>query len=414
MLETKKYSFDVDAVRAEFPVLDQKVYGNKPLIYLDSAASSQKPRSVADAVAHYYLHEHANIHRGVHFLSQQATDKYEEVRKKTRNFINAAYDEEIIFTSGTTDGINLVAATFDRAFIQPGDEVIVTAMEHHSNLVPWQMMCERAKAKLRFVPVSDSGELAFNEYEKLLNSKTKLVAVSHVSNTLGTVNPVKQMAEKANEYGAKVLVDGAQSVPHLKVDVRDLNCDFYAFSAHKMYGPTGVGVLYGKKEILNELPPYRGGGEMIKTVTLEKSTYNDLPHKFEAGTPNIAGVIGLGAAIDFMNRTDLKSAPNHEQAVLEYCENRLKVEFPTVRIFGEAPVKTGAVSFLLGDLHPYDVGVLLDRMGIAVRTGHHCTEPLMTRFDIPGTVRASFGMYNTTEEVNLFIEGLKRAEKMLS
>lgn len=414
MPKIKDVIFDVDAVRAEFPVLDQKIYGNKPLVYFDSAASSQKPRAVADAVAGYYLHEHANIHRGVHFLSQQATDKYEAVRKKTRDFINAAYEEEIIFTSGTTDGINLVSSTFDRAFIQPGDEVIVTGMEHHSNLVPWQMMCERSGAKLRFIPVSDSGELVMEEFEKLLGSRTKLVAVSHVSNTLGTVNPVKEITAKAHKAGAKVLIDGAQSVPHLKVNVRELDCDFYAFSAHKMYGPTGVGVLYGKKELLNELPPYRGGGEMIKTVTLEKSTYNELPHKFEAGTPNIAGVIGFGAAIDFMLRDDLKGAVQHEQAVLEYCEQRLKDEFSGVRIIGQAREKVGAVSFLLGDIHPYDVGVLLDRLGIAVRTGHHCTEPLMTRFEIPGTVRASFGMYNTKAEVDVFIEGLKRAEKMLS
>lgn len=414
MLKTKKNTFDVDAVRAEFPVLDQKVYGKKQLIYFDSAASSQKPKSVADAVAHYYLYEHANIHRGVHFLSQQATDQYEKVRKKTRDFINAAYDEEIIFTSGTTDGINLVAATFDRAYIQPGDEVIVSGMEHHSNLVPWQMMCERSGAVLKFVPVSDSGEFVFDAYEKLLNSKTKLVAVSHVSNTLGTINPVKNIISKAHDFGAKVLIDGAQSVPHLKVDVRDLDCDFYAFSAHKMYGPTGVGVLYGKKQILNELPPYRGGGEMIKTVTLEKSTYNDLPHKFEAGTPNIAGVIGLGAAIDFMLRDYVKGAEEHEHEVLQYCEEQLRRHFNEIKIIGEAPEKTGGVSFLLGDLHHYDVGVLLDRLGVAVRTGHHCTEPLMTRFGITGTVRASFGMYNTKDEVDVFIDGLKRAERMLS
>ncbi len=414
MLKTKKNTFDVDAVRAEFPVLDQKVYGKKQLIYFDSAASSQKPKSVADAVAHYYLYEHANIHRGVHFLSQQATDQYEKVRKKTRDFINAAYDEEIIFTSGTTDGINLVAATFDRAYIQPGDEVIVSGMEHHSNLVPWQMMCERSGAVLKFVPVSDSGEFVFDAYEKLLNSKTKLVAVSHVSNTLGTINPVKNIISKAHDFGAKVLIDGAQSVPHLKVDVRDLDCDFYAFSAHKMYGPTGVGVLYGKKEILNEMPPYRGGGEMIKTVTLEKSTYNGLPHKFEAGTPNIAGVIGLGAAIDFMLRDYVKGAEEHEHEVLQYCEEQLRRHFNEIKIIGEAPEKTGGVSFLLGDLHHYDVGVLLDRLGVAVRTGHHCTEPLMTRFGITGTVRASFGMYNTKDEVDVFIDGLKHAERMLS
>ncbi len=412
--KTSNITFDVEAVRSEFPVLDRVIYENKPLVYFDSAASSQKPRIVANTVRDYYLNEHANIHRGVHFLSQEATNKYEEARKKVRDFINAAYDEEIIFTSGTTDGINLIAATFDKVHIKKGDEVIVTGMEHHSNLVPWQMMCERSGAVLKFVPVSDEGELILEEYEALLNDKTKLVAVSHVSNTLGTINPVAEMIKSAHGVGAQVLVDGAQSVPHMKIDVRDLDCDYYVFSGHKMYGPTGVGILYGKKELLNELPPYKGGGEMIKTVTLEKSTYNELPHKFEAGTPNIAGGIGLGAAIDFMLREDLTDAAEHENRVLEYCENRLQEEFSDIKIIGQAKEKTGAVSFLLGDIHPYDVGVLLDRLGIAVRTGHHCTQPLMNRFDITGTVRASFGMYNTTQEVDALIEGLKRAEKMLS
>lgn len=412
--KTSNITFDVEAVRSEFPVLDRVIYENKPLVYFDSAASSQKPKIVANTVRDYYLNEHANIHRGVHFLSQEATNKYEEARKKVRDFINAAYDEEIIFTSGTTDGINLIAATFDKVHIKKGDEVIVTGMEHHSNLVPWQMMCERSGAVLKFVPVSDEGELILEEYEALLNDKTKLVAVSHVSNTLGTINPVAEMIKSAHGVGAQVLVDGAQSVPHMKIDVRDLDCDYYVFSGHKMYGPTGVGILYGKKELLNELPPYKGGGEMIKTVTLEKSTYNELPHKFEAGTPNIAGGIGLGAAIDFMLREDLTDAAEHENRVLEYCENRLQEEFSDIKIIGQAKEKTGAVSFLLGDIHPYDVGVLLDRLGIAVRTGHHCTQPLMNRFDITGTVRASFGMYNTTQEVDALIEGLKRAEKMLS
>lgn len=412
--KTSNITFDVEAVRSEFPVLDRVIYENKPLVYFDSAASSQKPKIVANTVRDYYLNEHANIHRGVHFLSQEATNKYEEARKKVRDFINAAYDEEIIFTSGTTDGINLIAATFDKVHIKKGDEVIVTGMEHHSNLVPWQMMCERSGAVLKFVPVSDEGELILEEYEALLNDKTKLVAVSHVSNTLGTINPVAEMIKSAHGVGAQVLVDGAQSVPHMKIDVRDLDCDYYVFSGHKMYGPTGVGILYGKKELLNELPPYKGGGEMIKTVTLEKSTYNELPHKFEAGTPNIAGGIGLGAAIDFMLREDLTDAAEHENRVLEYCENRLQEEFSSIRIIGQAKEKTGAVSFLLGDIHPYDVGVLLDRLGIAVRTGHHCTQPLMDRFDITGTVRASFGMYNTTQEVDALIDGLKRAEKMLS
>lgn len=410
----EKTLFDVEAVRKEFPVLNQKVYEGKPLVYLDNAASSQKPKSVVKTISDYYLYEHANIHRGVHFLSQKATDKYEAARKKTASFINAEKNHEVIFTSGTTDSINLVASAFGRAYIREGDEIIISHMEHHSNLVPWQMLCERRGAVLKVVPVSDSGDFLFDEYEKLLSDKTKLVAVSHVSNTMGTINPVKKITKKAHEAGAKVLLDGAQAVPHMKVDVQDSDCDFYAFSAHKMYGPTGVGVLYGKEKLLEEMPPHRGGGEMIKTVTLEKTTYNDLPHKFEAGTPNIAGVIGLGAAIDFLELPELKHAHKHEDELLRYGSDRMKETFDDIRFIGDSEHKTGAISFLMGNIHPYDVGVLLDRMGIAVRTGHHCTEPLMQRFDIPGTVRASFGIYNTKAEIDVLIDGLKRAKKMLS
>lgn len=404
--------FDVEKIRAQFPILQEQVNG-KPLVYLDNGASSQKPLAVINAMGDYYLHKHANIHRGVHHLSQQATTMYEESRKLLADWFNAKHEHEIILTRGTTEGINLVSNTFGRKFLKAGDEVIISQMEHHSNIVPWQMICEQQGAVLKYVPISDDGEFLFEEYEKLLSEKTKLVAVTHVSNTLGTVNPVKAIIEKAHAFGAKVLVDGAQAVPHMRVDVQDLDCDFYAFSSHKMYGPTGFGALYGKEALLNEMPPFMGGGDMIKTVTMEKTTYNELPHKFEAGTPSIAEGIGMAATIEFLKNIDFDAAIQHEEALHAYASEKLSA-IDGFRFIGNAKHKTGVISFLIGDIHPYDMGVLLDQMGIAVRTGHHCTEPIMTRFNIPGTVRASFAMYNTYEEVDALITGVEKAKRMLS
>ncbi|WP_409079663.1 aminotransferase class V-fold PLP-dependent enzyme [Salibacter sp.] len=403
--------FDIEKIRADFPVLTRKVHG-KDLVFLDSAASSQKPKQVVEAIANYYLHEHANIHRGVHLLSQEATTKYEEARKKIARFINAQNDHECIITKGTTDGINLVASSLGEHCVKEGDEVIISHMEHHSNLVPWQMLCERKKAKLKVIPITDDGELDLEEYEKLLSEKTKIVSVVHVSNTLGTINPVEEMIEKAHDVGAYFVVDGAQAVPHIPVDVQQLNCDFYAFSLHKMYGPTGIGILYGKEEIMNGMPPYQGGGDMINKVTLEKTTYNDLPHKFEAGTPNIAGGIGMGATIDYIDELDWKAAHEFEADVMDYAHERLS-EIEGLRFIGTAEKKTGAISFLVGQIHPYDMGVLLDQLGIAVRTGHHCTQPILERYNIPGTVRASFGIYSTKQEVDQLVKGVERAKRML-
>ena len=404
--------FDVEKIRAQFPILQEQVNG-KPLVYLDNGASSQKPLAVINAMSDYYLHKHANIHRGVHHLSQQATTMYEESRKLLADWFNAKHEHEIILTRGTTEGINLVSNTFGRKFLKAGDEVIISQMEHHSNIVPWQMICEQQGAVLKYVPISDDGEFLFEEFEKLLSEKTKLVAVTHVSNTLGTVNPVKAIIEKAHEFGAKVLIDGAQAVPHMRVDVQDLDCDFYAFSSHKMYGPTGFGALYGKEALLNEMPPFMGGGDMIKTVTMEKTTYNELPHKFEAGTPSIAEGIGMAATIDFLKNIDFDAAIQHEEALHAYASEKLSA-IDGFRFIGNAKHKAGVISFLIGDIHPYDMGVLLDQMGIAVRTGHHCTEPIMTRFNIPGTVRASFAMYNTYEEVDALVAGVEKAKRMLS
>ena len=403
--------FDVEKIRADFPVLNRKVHG-KDLVFLDSAASSQKPKQVVEAISNYYLHEHANIHRGVHLLSQKATSKYEEARKKVASFINAGKDHECIITKGTTDGINLVASSLGEHCVKEDDEVIISHMEHHSNLVPWQMLCERKKAKLKVIPITDSGELDLEEYEKLLSEKTKIVSVVHVSNTLGTINPVEKMIEKAHNIGAYFVVDGAQAVPHIPVDVQQLNCDFYAFSLHKMYGPTGIGILYGKESVMNAMPPYQGGGDMINKVTLEKTTYNDLPHKFEAGTPNIAGGIGMGATIDYINEIDWKAAHEFEAEVMDYAHEKLS-EIEGLRFIGTAEKKTGAISFLVGQIHPYDMGVLLDQLGIAVRTGHHCTQPILERYNIPGTVRASFGIYSTKQEVDQLVKGVERAKRML-
>ncbi|WP_223274576.1 aminotransferase class V-fold PLP-dependent enzyme [Salibacter halophilus] len=403
--------FDIEKIRADFPVLTRKVHG-KDLVFLDSAASSQKPKQVVEAISNYYLYEHANIHRGVHLLSQEATSKYEDARKKVASFINAKNDHECIITKGTTDGINLVASSLGEHCVNEGDEVIISHMEHHSNLVPWQMLCERKKAKLKVIPITDDGELDLEEYEKLLSEKTKIVSVVHVSNTLGTINPVEEMIEKAHDVGAYFVVDGAQAVPHIPVDVQQLNCDFYAFSLHKMYGPTGIGILYGKESIMNAMPPYQGGGDMINKVTLEKTTYNDLPHKFEAGTPNIAGGIGMGATIDYINEIDWKAAHEFEAEVMDYAHKKLS-EIEDLRFIGTAEKKTGAISFLVGQIHPYDMGVLLDQLGIAVRTGHHCTQPILERYNIPGTVRASFGIYSTKQEVDQLVQGVERAKRML-
>ncbi|MBL4624513.1 MAG: cysteine desulfurase, partial [Flavobacteriales bacterium] len=403
---------DIDKIRKDFPILSREVYG-KPLVYFDNAASSQKPTQVIEAISHYYENEHSNIHRGVHHLSAEATEKYEEARKTVQRFINAEQLAEIIFTKGTTDSINLVAYSFGSRFLNEGDEVLVSTLEHHSNIVPWQMICEARGAKLKVIPINDAGELLMDQFESLLSKKTKIVAVNHVSNSLGTINPVKEIINAAHKMNIPVLLDGAQAMPHLKVDVQDLDCDFYTFSSHKMFGPTGVGVLYGKEKLLNEMPPYQGGGDMIDKVTFEKTTYNDLPHKFEAGTPNIAGGIGLKAAIDYMNELGVENIASVENELLEYATQQIS-QIEGVRLIGTAKEKASVLSFLIGDIHPYDIGTILDRLGIAVRTGHHCTEPLMDRFNIPGTVRASFSFYNTKAEVDVFISALKKAIQMLS
>ena len=403
-------AFDVARIRQDFPILEQTVNG-KPLVYLDNAATSQKPRSVIDAVARYYATENSNIHRGVHTLSQMATDDYEEARSKVQRFINAPDLQEIVFVRGTTEGINLVAQTFGRANLHAGDEIVVSAMEHHSNIVPWQMLCQQTGAKLRVIPMNDAGELLVDEYEKLLNPRTKLVSIAHVSNALGTINPVKTMVRMAHGYGAHVLLDGAQAVPHCPVDVQDLDCDFYAFSGHKLYGPTGVGVLYGKAHLLDAMPPYQGGGEMIKSVTFEETLYNALPFKFEAGTPNIAGGIGLGAAIDYVTGLGLDRIGAYEASLLEYG-TRLLSGMSNVRIIGTASQKSGILSFVMDGVHPHDVGTILDAEGIAIRTGHHCAQPVMQRFGIPATARASFAFYNTREEIDALVKGLDRVSEV--
>jgi cysteine desulfurase/selenocysteine lyase len=405
-----KTILDVEKVRKDFPILSRKVNG-KPLVYFDNGASSQKPQSVIDATTKYYAYENANIHRGVHTLSQEATSAYEVVREKVRAFINADKSHEIIFTKGTTDSINLVAFSFGRTHVNEGDEVLISAMEHHSNIVPWQMICEEKKAKLKVIPINDNGELMMDEFRNLLSKKTKIVAITHISNSLGTINPVKEIIAAAHEKGIPVLIDGAQAIHHTAVDVKELDCDFYAFSAHKMYGPTGVGVLYGKEELLNAIPPYQGGGDMIKTVTFEKTTYNELPHKFEAGTPNIAGGIAFGAAIDYINSVGVENIAAYEHELTEYALEQLNT-VPGIKFIGNAKERASVISFLLDNIHPYDAGVILDKMGIAVRTGHHCTQPLMDRFKIPGTVRASFAFYNTKEEVDVLVRGLHKVIDM--
>jgi cysteine desulfurase / selenocysteine lyase len=405
-------AIDINKIRSDFPILNQKIY-NQPLVYLDNGASSQKPTQVIEAIGRYYKNEHSNIHRGVHFLSAEATSAYEQVREKTRIFINAEKQHEIIFTKGTTDSINLVASSFAKKYINEGDEIIVSEMEHHSNIVPWQMICGEKKATLKVIPVNNNGELIFEAFEELLSEKTKIIAINHVSNTLGTINPVKKIITAAHKNNVPVLLDGAQAVPHMQVDVQELDCDFYAFSSHKMYGPTGFGVLYGKEKWLNEMPPYQGGGDMIKTVTFEKTTYNDLPHKFEAGTPHIAGGIGFGTAIDYINSIGYENISLHENEILKYATEKL-LQIDGLRIYGTAQKKAAVISFLVNKIHPYDMGTILDRLGIAVRTGHHCTQPLMDKYDIPGTVRASFAIYNTIEEVDILVSGIIKAKKMLS
>ena len=403
--------FNVNDIRKDFPILSREVNG-KPLVYLDNGATSQKPQVVIDAINSYYSHDNANIHCGVHTLSQVATTAYEEARKKIQHWINAELSEEVLFTKGTTDGVNIISNAWGRFHLQKGDEVIITEMEHHSNIVPWQMICDERQAKLKVIPVNDAGELQMKEYKKMLSEKTKMVALVHISNTLGTINPVKEIIKLAHEVGAKVLVDGAQQVAHAAPNVRDLDADFYVFGLHKMFGPTGVGVLYGKKELLDEIPPYQGGGDMIKTVTFEKTTYNELPHKFEAGTPNISAGIATAAAVDYITSLNWDEIHVHEQELLNYATAELK-KIKGLKIIGEAREKASVISFIVEGVHAYDLGVIVDKMGIAVRTGHHCTQPLMNRFGIQGTIRASFAFYNTKEEVDVLIAALNRAIKML-
>jgi len=403
--------FDVQKVRADFPILSQKVNG-KPLVYFDNGATSQKPQVVIDAISKYYSEINANIHRGVHTLSQLATDAYEVSRNTIQNHLNAKHNHEIIFTSGTTFGINLVANGF-ASLLQTGDEVMISALEHHSNIVPWQFLCEKTGAKLVIIPMNEKGELILSEFDNLLSEKTKIVTVNHISNALGTVNPIEYIIKKAHEVGAVVLIDGAQATPHLRPDVQALDCDFYVFSGHKVCGPTGIGILYGKEEWLRKLPPYQGGGEMIAEVTFEKTTYADLPHKFEAGTPNIEGGIVLGTAIDYMNAIGFDNIATYEQELLEYGTKKLR-EIEGLTIFGTSENKASVISFNIEGIHPYDIGTIIDKLGIAVRTGHHCAQPIMNFFNIPGTIRASFAFYNTKEEIDIFVEAVKKAQMMLS
>ena len=395
-----------------FPILDTKVY-DKPLVYLDNAATTQKPQEVTDELNRYYLTLNSNIHRGTHHLATLATERYEAVRRQVQRFINARSHREVVFTRGTTESINLVASSFGWKYLKPHDEVIVSGMEHHSNIVPWQLACERAGARLRVIPFSDEGVLDMKVYESLFTVRTRIVACNHVSNTLGTINPVKEITAIAHSHGVPVLIDGAQAVAHMPVDVQDIGCDFYCFSGHKMYAPMGVGVMYGREEILNELPPYQGGGEMIQDVTFEKTTYNELPFKFEAGTPSVGDVLGLGAAIDFMKGVGLDKIASHEAELLDYATRKL-LKIPGLRIYGTAPHKAGVISFLVGNCNSYDVGTLLDKVGVAVRTGHHCTQPIMDRYGITGTVRASFACYTTKKDIDALVDGLNRILPLLA
>ena len=403
---------DLAAVRADFPILGRTVH-DRPLVYLDNAASSQKPRAVIDAERAVYEEYYANIHRGVHQLSMQSTDAYEAARAKVQRFIGAGSTREVIFTRGTTEGINLVASSYGRKHVGAGDEILVTGLEHHSNIVPWQMLCEEKGARLRVAPIDDDGAVVMDEFESMVGERTKIVAVAHVSNALGTVNPVRRMIEMAHARGAVAVVDGAQAAPHLKIDVRALDCDFYALSSHKLYGPSGVGVLYGRQRLLEAMPPYQGGGDMILSVTFEKTTYNELPYKFEAGTPNIAGVIGFGAALDWVSGIGLERIAAHERDLLEYATSRLSL-IPGLRIVGTAEDKAAVVSFVLAGIHPHDIGTVLDYEGVAIRTGHHCAQPVMERFCLPATARASMAVYNTREEIDVLVTGLERVRELFA
>lgn len=404
-------SLHVHNIRKEFPILEREV-NKRPLVYFDNAATTQKPRAVMERLQTYYASENSNIHRGAHFLSQQATDAYEQARKTIQSFVGAKHAHEVIFTRGTTEAINLVAHSFGKQFLEPGDEVLITAMEHHSNIVPWQMICQDRQAKLQVVPMNDRGELILEEYGRLLSGKTKIVALTHVSNALGTVNPVAEMIAMAHDNGTPVLVDGAQATPHMAVDVQQLDCDFYCFSGHKMYGPMGVGVLYGKEEWLNQMPPYQGGGEMIREVSFQGTSYNELPFKFEAGTPNVAGVLGMETALLFIRELGHDAIAAHEEGLLRHAMERLS-ELEKIRFVGMAKSRTSVLGFVFEDIHPYDTGTILDKMGIAVRTGHHCAQPVMEFFQLPGTVRISLAVYNTREEIDTLVEALQKVRQML-
>jgi len=416
--ETKKPTlheiagFDVERVRADFPILQQKARGHK-LVYLDNAATSQKPKAMIDAIVHYYEHENANIHRGVHYLSEIATEEYENARKVVQEFLHAAHPSEIIFVRSTTEAINLVAQTYGRTHVGAGDEVLITAMEHHSNIVPWQLLCEEKGAKLQIVPINDHGELLLDEFEKLLGPRTKIVSLGHLSNALGTINPLAQIVRLAHAKGIPVLVDGAQAAPRLPVNVRELDCDFYAFSGHKAYGPTGIGILYGKLALLEKMPPYQGGGDMISSVTFEKTTYNKVPHKFEAGTPDMSGAVGLRAAIEYLNSLGMENIEKHEHDLLAYATEKVSA-IPGVRLIGTAKEKAGVLSFVMDGVHPHDIGTILDQDGIAIRTGHHCAQPLMDRFGVDATARASFGLYNTKEEIDALVQGIQKVQEVFA
>ena len=411
MKETSQSRRAVQDIRSQFPILTQKING-RDLIYFDNAATSQKPSVVIDKIKNYYEKENANIHRGVHSLSQEATTAYEQARHKISSYLNAKSDSEIIFTKGTTDGINLIASSFGE-LLNPEDEIIISAMEHHSNIVPWQLLESRKKIKIKVVPIHKNGEIDLEAFENLLNEKTKLVSITHISNSLGIINPIKEIIRKSHLVGAKVLIDGAQSIQHEKIDLQELNCDFFVFSGHKVYGPTGVGVLYGKSELLNIMPPYQGGGDMIEKVSFKKTTFNVLPFKFEAGTPNIVGGIALGTAFDFIDSLNFEQCQVHELELLRYAEAQLNA-IPTIKIFGTSKNKTSVTSFNVGDIHPFDIGTLLDKQGVAVRTGHHCTQPIMDFYQIPGTIRVSFGIYNTKDEIDLFVAALNKSIQILS
>lgn len=401
---------DIDKIRSDFPILSRKVH-NKPLVYFDNAATTQKPQVVIDAIVNYYTDLNSNVHRGVHYLSQQATTAFEDVRTKIQKFVNAAYRHEIIYTRGCTESINLVAGSWGKANIKAGDEILISALEHHSNIVPWQMLCEEKDAKLKVCPILEDGSLDMSALSALMTPATKLLAITHISNTLGTVNPVKEITRMAHEKGIVVLIDGAQALSHMKVDVQDIDCDFYTFSAHKVYGPMGIGGLYGKEEILNAMPPWQGGGEMIKNVTFEKTTYNELPFKFEAGTPNVGDVLGFGAALDYVTAIGLDFIAAREHELLEYATEKLTAD-PLIRIIGRAPEKASLISFMIGNIHPYDAGTIIDQFGVAVRTGTHCTQPLMDSLGIPGTIRASFAFYNTREEIDKLMEAIVKVEQL--